>query len=170
MTEQVDVHKVFAEYFTGCEALAYAISSRLGEGNMCLDIDNYLSMSDLTSINPFFTVEANFRSQIEEGVWVTHDTSGLKPFIVHSGKAYLHRYFRYETDIIENIRRLENNFHIVTGGPGTGKTYSVSVTLVRLFEGNPALKVALAAPTGKAAVRMNESIKKFANDPKNNVK
>ena len=48
---------------------------------------------------------------------------------------------------------------VVTGGPGTGKTYSVTRTLALLRSlGGPSLRIALAAPTGKAAVRMQEAI------------
>jgi len=52
-----------------------------------------------------------------------------------------------------------NNFTIITGGPGTGKTTTVAKLLAVLFSMNPLLKVALAAPTGKAAARMAESLK-----------
>ena len=52
-----------------------------------------------------------------------------------------------------------NNFTIITGGPGTGKTTTVAKILAILYTLNPELKVALAAPTGKAAVRMAESLK-----------
>jgi len=54
---------------------------------------------------------------------------------------------------------LNNRFCIVSGGPGTGKTTLV-VTIIRLLlaEHGPSLKIALAAPTGKAAMRMYESI------------
>ena len=52
-----------------------------------------------------------------------------------------------------------NNFTIITGGPGTGKTTTVAKLLAVLFSMNPTLKVALAAPTGKAAARMAESLK-----------
>ena len=50
---------------------------------------------------------------------------------------------------------------IVTGGPGTGKTYSLSRLLALLIKAEDAerpLRIELAAPTGKAAVRMNEAI------------
>lgn len=171
MAESIDVHKVFAEYFKGCEALAYAVSSRLGEGNICIDIMEYSGNSELTAENPFYSDPTSFISQTKEGEFVTHktDNSVLKPFVVLNGKVYLQRYFRYESDIIRNIRRLGDKFHIVTGGPGSGKTYSVARRLAELFSENINLKVALAAPTGKAAVRMNESIKKFANDPDNKI-
>jgi exodeoxyribonuclease V alpha subunit len=51
---------------------------------------------------------------------------------------------------------------VITGGPGTGKTYTVARLLALLFavEGERAgqLRVALAAPTGKAAARLKQAI------------
>ena len=57
------------------------------------------------------------------------------------------------------ITGLLHNFTIITGGPGTGKTTTVAKILAILYTTNPALKVALAAPTGKAAARMAESLR-----------
>ena len=57
-----------------------------------------------------------------------------------------------------------SDFSIITGGPGTGKTFTVAKILSILFTINMDLKVALAAPTGKAAARMGESLKSAAND------
>ena len=51
-----------------------------------------------------------------------------------------------------------NNFSIITGGPGTGKTTTVAKILGLLYEKDPELVVRLAAPTGKAAMRMKESL------------
>nr|WP_246378583.1 exodeoxyribonuclease V subunit alpha [Halomonas fontilapidosi] len=64
-----------------------------------------------------------------------------------------------------------SRFAVITGGPGTGKTTTV-VRLLALLqalalgegqgegedEGKQALRIRLAAPTGKAAARLNESI------------
>ena len=51
---------------------------------------------------------------------------------------------------------------VITGGPGTGKTYSIKVLLPMLLEkaarDGQVINVQLAAPTGKAAVRMQEGI------------
>ena len=51
---------------------------------------------------------------------------------------------------------------VITGGPGTGKTYTVARLLALLFavegEGAGQLRVALAAPTGKAAARLKQAI------------
>jgi exodeoxyribonuclease V alpha subunit len=51
---------------------------------------------------------------------------------------------------------------VVTGGPGTGKTYSIKRLLALLLQSaidvGTLLRIELAAPTGKAAVRMVEAI------------
>lgn len=49
-------------------------------------------------------------------------------------------------------------FLILTGGPGTGKTYTVVRMLALLLTETPTLRILLAAPTGKAAARLTESI------------
>ncbi|MEC8859240.1 MAG: exodeoxyribonuclease V subunit alpha [Pseudomonadota bacterium] len=56
---------------------------------------------------------------------------------------------------------LRNRFAIITGGPGTGKTTTVMRLLIALQQSNSSdrpLRIRLAAPTGKAAVRLSESI------------
>lgn len=56
---------------------------------------------------------------------------------------------------------LLKQFVLISGGPGTGKTYTVAriLALIQALAGQP-LRIALAAPTGKAAVRLHESIAK----------
>jgi len=64
---------------------------------------------------------------------------------------------------------LNKSFTIIAGGPGTGKTYTVTKLLAALISLNIAtlnkttpndeeLSIALVAPTGKAAQRLSESI------------
>jgi exodeoxyribonuclease V alpha subunit len=56
---------------------------------------------------------------------------------------------------------LRGTVAIITGGPGTGKTYTVASLLTLLFavaEHPERLRIALAAPTGKAAARLKQSI------------
>jgi exodeoxyribonuclease V alpha subunit len=59
---------------------------------------------------------------------------------------------------------LRGSVAIITGGPGTGKTYTVARLLALLFAtaGDEARtrRIALAAPTGKAAARLKQSIDK----------
>lgn len=54
---------------------------------------------------------------------------------------------------------LEQRLLIVSGGPGTGKTTSVVMMLEGLLAMKPDLRIGLAAPTGKAASRMLQSIR-----------
>lgn len=57
---------------------------------------------------------------------------------------------------------------VVAGGPGTGKTHTIARILAllvahqRAMPGTPALRIALAAPTGKAAARLQESVREQA--------
>ncbi len=56
---------------------------------------------------------------------------------------------------------LSARLSVITGGPGTGKTYTAArllALLLALHEGGSPLRVALAAPTGKAAARLKQSI------------
>lgn len=59
-----------------------------------------------------------------------------------------------------------NRFSVISGGPGTGKTYT-AVRIMALLLGQAlgrdalkSFKIALAAPTGKAAARLQESVRR----------
>jgi len=56
---------------------------------------------------------------------------------------------------------LTRNFCVISGGPGTGKTATVAKIMALLLEQNQSLQFALTAPTGKAAVRLQESIREI---------
>jgi exodeoxyribonuclease V alpha subunit len=79
-------------------------------------------------------------------------------------EALIHKYFGSYADAIDWQREaakmaVNNSFTIITGGPGTGKTTTVVKILALMQElTDQPLVVALAAPTGKAAMRLQESI------------
>lgn len=56
---------------------------------------------------------------------------------------------------------LRKKFCVISGGPGTGKTSTVVKIIALLLEQAKGdhLRIALAAPTGKSAARLNESIR-----------
>lgn len=62
------------------------------------------------------------------------------------------------------IVALTGRVTIVSGGPGTGKTTTVVGVLACLLDAQPGLRIALAAPTGKAAQRMQEALHARAGD------
>jgi exodeoxyribonuclease V alpha subunit len=86
-------------------------------------------------------------------------------------KARVGRYFaesKNDDDTIDWQRvaalvALSGRLTIVSGGPGTGKTTTVVGVLACLLDENPALRIALAAPTGKAAQRMQEALVERSN-------
>lgn len=86
--------------------------------------------------------------------------------VVEGLDAALERYFPALSDEIDWQREaarmaLERGFSIITGGPGTGKTTTVVKILALMQDLAPEpLLIALAAPTGKAAMRLQESIGK----------
>jgi exodeoxyribonuclease V alpha subunit len=54
---------------------------------------------------------------------------------------------------------LRQSITVISGGPGTGKTTTVVNILACLLAQDPACRIALAAPTGKAAARMLEALR-----------
>lgn len=53
---------------------------------------------------------------------------------------------------------LSSRLTLVSGGPGTGKTSTVVRILACLLNEDPLARIALAAPTGKAAARMHDAV------------
>jgi len=60
------------------------------------------------------------------------------------------------------VLALQGRLTVISGGPGTGKTTTVAALLACLLESQPVLRIALAAPTGKAAARMLEALRQRA--------
>jgi exodeoxyribonuclease V alpha subunit len=88
-----------------------------------------------------------------------------RPFLLDGHRLYLARSLAEEASIAAAIRaRAEaGTIGILLGGPGTGKTTKVARDLVARFAalapGEAAPRIALAAPTGKAAARMTEAVR-----------
>ena len=113
--------------------IAEKLLQRLWQGSVCIPVEGNL---------------ANSKAVGKKG--------DIRPLIFDEGNLYIQRYFVYQTRILNKIEELLENkkIHIITGGPGTGKTSSLAEIIKnRLNE-----KILLAAPTGKAALRMRESL------------
>ena len=92
--------------------------------------------------------------------------SSLTPLVLGDGMLQFRRYFAAEFRIATHVRRAVRvqgrpaEFSIITGGPGTGKTTMVTRMLTDQLAREPQLRVALAAPTGKAAARVTETMRR----------
>lgn len=123
-------------------------------------------------------------------------TSKVAPCVYDEQGLALYRYWHLEQRLAEQICRLKQQLiqpvscddyldlltdahqqaalqmvarqglSIITGGPGTGKTYTLARNIAVLSQAIPHIRVAMAAPTGKAAQRMQEALQNSFNDPK----
>ena len=203
-----DIHRQFAEYFEepAIWPYAYMLSQKLTEGNICISLEDV--QANISSTPYKRSMDKN--DLLKYPTYITKDQINKAPFILHNDRLYFQRYFKYETSIIQNLKKLIaaekdllvsrisqlesqkaliqtlktdynldgltnkektdwqlvavlkallNNFSIITGGPGTGKTTTLAKLLIVLYALDPDAKVALAAPTGKASMRMLESLK-----------
>jgi exodeoxyribonuclease V alpha subunit len=93
-----------------------------------------------------------------------HPADGVDEALLAAGLARL-----FTGDDDPDLQRLAaatsalRKMSVIAGGPGTGKTTTVARTLALLHmvsaAGNPPPLIALAAPTGKAAARLEESVR-----------
>ena len=124
------------------------------------------------------------------------DQGAVAPFVQDDKYLYLYRYWQLEQRLASQVIRLKqqhiqqvevfayddlltdehqrsaldsvakNAFNMITGGPGTGKTYTLARIIAVLHKAIPNIRIAMAAPTGKAAQRMGEALQKSLSDPK----
>jgi exodeoxyribonuclease V alpha subunit len=90
------------------------------------------------------------------------------PLVMHANvETYWQKLFPDQTETAQALavkRSYESIFFLLTGGPGTGKTTVVGKLLALLYfsathDQLPLPRIALAAPTGKAAMRMSEALR-----------
>jgi exodeoxyribonuclease V alpha subunit len=88
-----------------------------------------------------------------------------------AARVWLDRFFAPRADLdwqkMACAVALRARLSVITGGPGTGKTYTAArllALLLALHDTASPLRVALAAPTGKAAARLKQSIDKALQD------
>lgn len=138
-------------------------SAMLRRGHVCLRLDQPPNLEEGQEplITPWPSLAEWRRDLVSSGV-VSQSEDSFQPLVLdEQGRLYLHRYAEYEARLATAIRRRvgEGRFQVIVGGPGTGKTTRILDNLVKLVAQVPPPRIALAAPTGKAAKRMEESIR-----------
>jgi exodeoxyribonuclease V alpha subunit len=142
---------------------------------------------DLTTIRDSATVESDEPVDLSElpwpapGEWLSsvrasalvavgeddEDSGSAEPAPLRllGTRLYLDRYWRDERSVAADLNALtaKRGLEVIAGGPGTGKTTRVARMVSELMQeatapGSRPPLVALAAPTGKAAVRLQEAV------------
>lgn len=157
---------------------AMCASRARGDGHICVTVAEIAAREDAPT-------EATLRKKLRASK-VVGAPGDFTPLVLDAhDRLYLRRYWEYEQQLAQAIlsraaasspaaredetdlqkvaaaRAVAQKFTVITGGPGTGKTQTVT-TILRLLLAQPdgeKLRIALAAPTGKAAARLTESVR-----------
>jgi exodeoxyribonuclease V alpha subunit len=163
---------------------AALLSRTMRRGHICLDLGE--RPVDLADLLPAFTWPdlKTWQKAFAKNRAVGRPDEARPLVLDDAGRLYLRRYWEYENALAEGIRTrchaqdptsprpvdlqevaieatLARRFVVISGGPGTGKTTTVLRILQRLVSerGGEKLRIALAAPTGKAAARLQETLR-----------
>ena len=162
------------------------------QGNVCIDLRHRVGQNPFAAIDQPDPVNelASWTKHLMSNACVGEPGS-RSPMILDGSRLYLNRYWHYETAIAEKLAELakigpgaseplaadddldadqqqaiqivaERGLAVISGGPGSGKTSTVIRILQTLLQLEPDCRVALAAPTGKAAARVMQSIREGA--------
>ncbi|WP_193097974.1 AAA family ATPase [Burkholderia sp. Z1] len=140
--------------------VAFGTLARGDERPLIVDRHDHLYLSR------YFDYERRLADALVAQAGVAAPDEGLSPDRLRDSLA---RYFGPATGEVDwqrvaAIVALTGRVTIVSGGPGTGKTTTVVGVLACLLDAHPGLRIALAAPTGKAAQRMQEALHARAGD------
>ncbi|WP_175918855.1 AAA family ATPase [Burkholderia pyrrocinia] len=140
--------------------VAFGTLARGDERPLIVDRHDHLYLSR------YFDYERRLADALVAQAGVAVPDDGLSPDRLRDNLA---RYFGPATGEVDwqrvaAIVALTGRVTIVSGGPGTGKTTTVVGVLACLLDAHPGLRIALAAPTGKAAQRMQEALHARAGD------
>ena len=87
------------------------------------------------------------------------------PLVLYNKQIYLRRFWQLEMEVNQQLQELEESkrLRVITGPPGSGKTTRLKTLIEEKLVTNPSLRVALAAPTGKAVHRLQQVLPGQAN-------
>ena len=129
--------------------------------NALIESGDIIELNDYVSLFDFYDTETSIISDINRlnSIKNVIDEKKITKYITKYEKKYK---IKFNDDQIEAIiESIKNNFYIITGGPGTGKT-TIIRAIVEILEDFCHIErkdIALLAPTGRSAKRISESVK-----------
>jgi exodeoxyribonuclease V alpha subunit len=177
--------KAPAEAIAVLRQAAWRVSFATGRGNVCLPLAELIE--DFPEKSTASLRDALLSSRM---VGAPDSQEALPLVLDRANRLYLRRYFDYETRLAASLARravrvkqapmqlslddqpdsqgaavdsaMRRRLSIISGGPGAGKTTTIAQLLGRILEENPEARIALAAPTGKAAARLLDTLRERA--------
>lgn len=145
------------------QTIVMQLSNELSKGHTCIQIDDKQMQAVQSFPSPALVLEDNLLYLKRYAQYETQLATLLKtmakrhtPDLIEEAALKSHFNDDYQAQAAQLA--LQNDLAIITGGPGTGKTTTVVKILGLLKQTNPSLTISLCAPTGKAAMRLQESI------------
>ena len=128
--------------------------------NKLLEENEIVEFGDLVTLFEFYDTEKSILSEINRISSIKDVTNSKKidEYITLYEKNNNIKFNKEQKEAIKGS--IKNNFYIITGGPGTGKTTIIKAIVEILGSINNISKndIALLAPTGRSAKRMSESV------------
>lgn len=148
----IRMKRCFKKNFSSNTFIAY-INEMLSE-NELVEIEDTITLYDFYETEKYILSEINRISSIKEVV----DKDKVDEYIKFYEKRNKIEFNKEQSSAI--VESIKNNFYIITGGPGTGKTTIIKAIVELLENINHVNKndIVLLAPTGRSAKRMSESV------------
>ncbi len=162
-----DYLKEFISDFSLNEFQTITIDEQLCEASIIGypgDLNLFIYEKDLLYLHSFYEYEKELANWILEKAEVTQHLDEVQQQLVNQ---YYPEHSSDEEDLQVSAVKLSLSkpLMFLTGGPGTGKTYTVQkiIEIHKAIYGQD-FNIELAAPTGKAAQRINDSISSLNDD------
>lgn len=148
----IRLKKCFNKTFNADTFIAYI--------NKLLQVSKIIEVEGLITLTNFYLTEKSILTDINRlnSIKEVLDKNKIKMYISTYEEEHNITFNKEQTEAIENA--ITNNFYIVTGGPGTGKTTIIKaiVDITKKIHKYKNQDIALLAPTGRSAKRMSESV------------